>query len=101
MPGQETHHLTAHLRVRHVRVQVDPVQALHVQTHMTVEQIVDRYGLPHQDTLPQDHHSRQPHHLGGQRRSRIRCTVVTMKTDRWLARPLLRAASLVSDSSGR
>ena len=36
---QERDDLPAHLQRRHIAVQVNPVQALHVQHHMTIEQI--------------------------------------------------------------
>jgi hypothetical protein len=42
VPGQEGDHLPTHLQSRHVSVEVDPVQALQIQTHVPIQQIVDR-----------------------------------------------------------
>jgi len=52
MPGQERHHLPAHLKVRHIPVQVDPVRALHIQHSMPVEQLAHRHRLRHRHRLP-------------------------------------------------
>jgi hypothetical protein len=41
--GQKTHHLPTDLQIRHVGVEVDPVQALQIQRDMAVENPVDRY----------------------------------------------------------
>src|SRR5437899_6915281 len=43
MPSHERHDLPAHLQIRHVPVQVDPIQALHIQHHVPIEEIVDRH----------------------------------------------------------
>jgi hypothetical protein len=43
MPGQERDHLPADLQVRHVTVQIDPVQTLQVEPDMPVEKLVDRH----------------------------------------------------------
>jgi hypothetical protein len=53
----ERHHLTADLQVRHVAVEVDPVQALHIQRHMPIEKIVHRHCCSH---TRQPDRSRQP-----------------------------------------
>jgi hypothetical protein len=37
------HHLPAGLQDRHVRVQVDPVQALDIQHHMPAQHLIDRH----------------------------------------------------------
>jgi len=41
VPGLERGHLSGHLQIRDVPVEVDPVHALDVQPDMTFEQIVD------------------------------------------------------------
>lgn len=43
MTGQERNHLTGHLQVGHVPVEIDPVQTLKVQTNMPIKQIVHRH----------------------------------------------------------
>jgi hypothetical protein len=53
--GEEADHLPADLEVRHIRVQVDAVQALKVQGHMAVEHVVDiahprHHGTPNMRT---------------------------------------------------
>ena len=42
---QKRHHLPAHLQVRHVAVQIDPIQTLHIEPHMPVKHIVDRHRI--------------------------------------------------------
>jgi hypothetical protein len=68
MPGHEPHDLTAYLQFRHIPVQIDPIQALHIQHYMIIKQIVHRHRRSHTHqpgrTLPA---SPDPH-LGGQRR---------------------------------
>jgi hypothetical protein len=51
MLGEEPDHLPAHLQVGNIGVEVDAIQALQVQPHMPVEQIVDVDRLGH-GTLP-------------------------------------------------
>jgi hypothetical protein len=47
MAGQEEHHLPAHLEVRDVRVEQHPVHALDLESHVTIEDLVDvRLGHP-------------------------------------------------------
>jgi hypothetical protein len=41
--GQERHDLPADLQVRHIGVQVDPVQTLQIQRDLPVQDIVDRH----------------------------------------------------------
>ena len=46
---QELHDLATHLQLSKVAVEVDPVQTLQIELHMTVEHIVDRHLVdPHQ-----------------------------------------------------
>src|SRR5215467_6432008 len=45
--NQKAHHLTIRLKRRDVRVQVDTIQALQLESDMTVEQVVDRAHLRH------------------------------------------------------
>ena len=47
MRGHERHHLPGHLQVRHIAVQVDPIQALHIQVHMPVKHIIYRHRRSH------------------------------------------------------
>jgi hypothetical protein len=51
MLGQERDHLAADLQVGDVGVEVDAIQALQVQPHMPIQQIVDVDRLGH-GTLP-------------------------------------------------
>ena len=46
---QEGHHLTTHLEIGHVGIQVEPVDAGKVEAHMTVQHVVDVHhtGHPH------------------------------------------------------
>jgi transposase-like protein len=41
--GQELDHLPTHLQVRHIPVEINPIQALDVQTHMPIENIRCRH----------------------------------------------------------
>ena len=51
MLGQKAHHLTADLQIRHVAVQIDPIQTLQIEQHMPVEHIVHRHCGSHLHTL--------------------------------------------------
>jgi hypothetical protein len=44
VPGQETHHLPDPLQLRHVQVQVEPVDRLDLEQHMTSQDISSRAG---------------------------------------------------------
>lgn len=52
MLGQERDHLPTHLQVRHIAVEVDAVQALDVQPHVPIQQVVDRHHGSHHRTPP-------------------------------------------------
>jgi hypothetical protein len=41
MLGEKTHHLPAHLQVGDVGVEVDAVDALQIQDHVRVEEVID------------------------------------------------------------
>jgi hypothetical protein len=67
--GHERDHLTADLQIRHVAVEIDPIQTGHIQHHVPIQKIANRRSLGHT-------HQRHPRstpqtgpHLGGQRRS--------------------------------
>ena len=61
VPGQERHHLRTGLQDRHVRVEIDPVQALDVQHHMPVEHVVHRDNpLVHPTSVRSSRRSRDP-----------------------------------------
>jgi hypothetical protein len=68
MRGQEADDLPADLQARHIRAEIDPIQALQqIQHHLPVENIVDRHRRGH---------DRQPRRTGiagasGQRRTAI------------------------------
>jgi hypothetical protein len=54
--GEEHHDLPCDLQVRHVGIEVDAVQAFHVEGYMAVEQVVDVahrrcHGIHHEDRL--------------------------------------------------
>jgi hypothetical protein len=51
MRDQKRHHLPAHLQIRHITVQIDPIQALQIQAHMPVEHIVHRRHRSHHLSL--------------------------------------------------
>jgi hypothetical protein len=86
MPGQETNHLPRHLQSRHPTIEVDPIEALQIQTDMPLKDIIHSHdtrchGAPpgrwqlNPATLPSPsrHVTHQPnHHLGGPRRSLFR-----------------------------
>jgi glycerol-3-phosphate O-acyltransferase len=40
MLGQKAHHLTADLQIRHVPIQIDPIQTLQIHHHVPVEHII-------------------------------------------------------------
>ena len=44
VPGQEPHHLPDPLQLRHVQVQVEPVDRLDLEQHMTSQDISSRAG---------------------------------------------------------
>ena len=54
MPGQKLHHLPAHLQPRHVRVQIQPIDALHLERHMTLEHLVDVRHARHPSSVHHD-----------------------------------------------
>jgi hypothetical protein len=56
---QELHDLTTDLQVRDIPVQVDPIQALQIQRHMTIKEIPRRHRPSRHHTPPDDHRSRQ------------------------------------------
>src|SRR5664279_1249176 len=47
MLGHERHDLPAHLQVRHVSVEIDSIQALHIEDHVTIKKIVHRQRRSH------------------------------------------------------
>jgi hypothetical protein len=51
MPGHEPGELPTDLQVRHVPVEIDPVQALHVQPHVAIEKVADRQRRCHDPTV--------------------------------------------------
>ena len=65
MLGQKTHHLPAHLQVRHVSVE-DTIQTLNIQPHMPVEHIAHRHRRSHPHSLTATRPPDQP------RRSAVR-----------------------------
>ena len=57
--GHERDHLPAGLQDRHVGVQVDPVQALDVQRHMTAQHLIHRHHACAHATLPNHPYARE------------------------------------------
>ena len=51
MLSQKRDDLPAHLQIRHVTVEVDPIQALHIEHHVPVEHIVDSHRRSHHASL--------------------------------------------------
>jgi hypothetical protein len=51
--GHERGHLPSDLQVRDIAVQIDPIQTLHIEQHVPIEQITDPQHLTH-------HHSVRP-----------------------------------------
>jgi len=47
MRGQKRDHLPTHLQVRHIAVEINPIQTLNIEPHMPIEHIVDRYYRSH------------------------------------------------------
>ena len=47
MRGHKRSHLPAHLQIRHIPVQINPIHALHIQAHMPAEHIIHRHRLSH------------------------------------------------------
>jgi hypothetical protein len=83
--GEEADHLPSDLEVRHVRVQVDAIQALKVEGHMAVKHVVDgahrrHHGTPqHEDSLGPTAPAMAvifPHHPTDTRRSEAGLTSV-------------------------
>jgi hypothetical protein len=56
---QELHDLPTDLQVRHIPIEVNPIQALQIQRHMTIKNIPRRHRASCHHTPPDDHHSRQ------------------------------------------
>jgi hypothetical protein len=59
LPRQELHDLTTYLQVRDIPVQVETVQALQIQRHMTIKNIPRRHRPSRHHTPPDDHHGRR------------------------------------------
>ena len=51
MVGQESHDLPGHLQVRNVRVQQQPIDTLHLERHVPVENLVDVRHRRHTNSL--------------------------------------------------
>ena len=51
MIAENGHDLAAHLQVRHIGVQIQPVDAVHVQADMTVEHLVDVHHAGHTHSM--------------------------------------------------
>jgi hypothetical protein len=90
--GQEADHLPADLEVRHIGVQVDPIQALKVEGHMAVEHVVD---VAHRHHMAPQHEDRLrptmrvmavifPHHPTTTRRSEAGLTGSLLSNSWWL-----------------
>ena len=73
--GHERHHLTAHLQGRHIAVEIDPIQTLEIQRHVSIKQIVHRHRLSHDHSLRRTRATQASPRLGGQRRSLISYSV--------------------------
>ena len=58
--GQEADHLPADLQVRHIGVQVDPIQTLQVQHHMPVQDVIHGHRLDHHHSVTAAHLLDQP-----------------------------------------
>jgi hypothetical protein len=58
---QVLHHLPANLQVRHVPVQVNPIQTLDIQGHMPIKDVVRRHRPRHHGTPPRPPGRRAPH----------------------------------------
>ena len=56
--GHEPHHLPGDLKVRHVAVEIDPVQALQIQGHVTIQKIVHRQRFSHHPRMTQARHAK-------------------------------------------
>ena len=69
MRGQEADDLPADLQVRHIGVQVDPIQTLQVQPHMPVQDVIHGHRLGHGPQRDRSSLARPAHYLGGPRRS--------------------------------
>ena len=52
MATQEPHHLTADLQLRHVRVQIQPIDTLDLERHMTLEHVIDIRHARHPRSIP-------------------------------------------------
>ncbi len=72
MPGQEAHHLTADLKKRTIRIEVQPVHALHLKADVPSQHIVDVHHARHGTSVHREGrlvrpgaHQPQPHAGGG------------------------------------
>jgi hypothetical protein len=70
--GQETDDLPPDLQIRHIGIEVDPVQALQIQRHIPIENLIHRHRLGHAPQRDRSTPARLATHLGGPRRSLIR-----------------------------
>ncbi len=57
------------LQIRHITIQIDPIQTLNIQHHMPIEHIVHRHRRSHLHSLTATEPPDQTPSLGGQRRS--------------------------------
>lgn len=60
MTVQKRHHLPGHLQIWHIPVQINPVQALHIQRHMPIKQIIHPHHIGHRHSMPAPHPPDQP-----------------------------------------
>src|SRR5664279_4704299 len=56
----EVRHLPTHLQIRHITVEVDPVQTLQIQHHMPIKKIVHRRHRSHTNSLTVSDSVNQP-----------------------------------------
>ena len=59
MTAQEPHHLTRHLKPRHIRVEHEPIDTLDLERHMTLEHLVDIRHAHHPRSILQPRQIRQ------------------------------------------
>ncbi len=58
MRSHERHHLAGDLKIRHVAVEIDPVQALDIQGHVTIEKLIHRQRCSHTNRMTPTRHAK-------------------------------------------
>ena len=93
--GHEADHLPADLQVRHIGVQVDPIQTLQVQRYLPVQDVIHGYRLGHPHSVTAAHLLDQPPTSAGRGGA---CDTRSHERTEWT--PMLLGARLAGRGAG-